>query len=144
MFENSKTVQLARELAHAMREEECYIQMEAAAAANDADESLHENMVKFQTIQNRMQLLSSNGTMSDDDNEAMELYQRQLMDVYNDIMVNPNMRAYQAAYGQFEKLMKFVDAIIGAGASGGDIDAVDEDCCCDECGGDCGSCGGCH
>ena len=60
--------------------------------------------------------------------------------LYEQIMQNDCMKAYNAAKQEVDAAMRFVNQILAAAVNGEDPDTITEE----SCGGDCASCGGCH
>ena len=63
--------------------------------------------------------------------------------LYNDIMANQSMAAYNEAKAELESVMNYVNAIINTAVNGGDPMTVEEPQQ-GGCSGSCASCSGCH
>ena len=63
--------------------------------------------------------------------------------LYNDIMANQSMAAYNEAKAELESVMNYVNAIINTAVNGGDPLTVEEPQQ-GGCSGSCASCSGCH
>ena len=63
--------------------------------------------------------------------------------LYNDIMANESMAAYNEAKAELESVMNYVNAIINTAVNGGDPMTVEEPQQ-GGCSGSCASCSGCH
>lgn len=131
-------IEQARAIGKAIQQDERYLKTQVAMQAADEDKDL-QNLIgqynlKRMSIQNEMQ--------SSRDEEKLKAYQAELNGLYEVIMKNPHMVAYNEAKKDFDLLMRRVDAIISGSANGSDPDTADYDE--SSCGGDCCSCGGCH
>ena len=76
------------------------------------------------------------------DDEKLQQLNNELRLLYGQIMQNDHMQAYNAAKQELDALLNRVSAIISQCADGADPDTADYEE--HSCGGDCGSCGGCH
>lgn len=133
-------IAIARQLGKALQEEEAYKKMVAAAAANDANAELQEDIEKFNLL--RFQL-NEEISKQDSDKEKTEKIQKELSELYEKVTVDPNMIAFNEARTELEGLLDKVNQIITAAASGEDpekFEIHDHS----SCGGNCSSCGGCH
>ncbi len=133
-------ISIARQLGKALQEEEAYKKMIAAAAANDANAELQEDIEKFNLL--RLQL-NEEISKEDSDKEKVESIQKELTDLYTKVTADPNMIAFNDARTELEGLLDKVNQIITAAASGEDPETFEiHDH--SSCGGNCASCGGCH
>ena len=71
----------------------------------------------------------------DKNEQKLEAYDKEFGEIYTQIMANPNMQAYEAARGEIDKLMQYINSIFALCLQGEDPAT---------CGGECSSCGGCH
>ncbi len=133
-------IAIARQLGKALQEEEAYKKMVAAAAANDANAELQEDIEKFNLL--RLQL-NEEISKQDSDKEKVENLQKELSELYGKVTAEPNMIAFNDARTELENLLDKVNQIISAAASGEDPETFEiHDH--SSCGGNCSSCGGCH
>ncbi len=133
-------ISIARQLGKALQEEEAYKKMVAAAAANDANAELQEDIEKFNLL--RLQL-NEEISKQDSDKEKVENIQKELSALYEKVTVDPNMIAFNDARTELETLLDKVNQIITAAASGDDPETYEiHDH--SSCGGNCSSCSGCH
>ncbi len=133
-------IAIARQLGKALQEEEAYKKMIAAAAANDANAELQEDIEKFNLL--RLQLNEEISKTESDENKKTEL-QKDLNDLYAKVTADPNMIAFNDARTELELLLDKVNQVITAAASGEDPETFEiHDH--SSCGGNCASCGGCH
>ncbi len=127
---------LTRELGKAIQQDERYLAMQKAIAANEADAGLNELMSKIQLIQVSYQHEASK---ENPDEGKMQAYDEEFRGVYTQIMMNPNMQAYEKARKDIDELMNYLTGILAMCVNGDDPDTCDPTA--HSCGGDCGSCG---
>jgi cell fate (sporulation/competence/biofilm development) regulator YlbF (YheA/YmcA/DUF963 family) len=132
-------IEQARAIGKAIQQDERYLKTQLALQAADEDKDL-QNLIgqynlKRMSIQNEMQ-------NSERDDEKLKAYQAELNGLYEVIMKNQHMAAYNEAKKDFDLLLRRVDAIISQSANGEDPDTADYHE--SSCSGNCGSCGGCH
>ncbi len=133
-------IAIARQLGKALQEEEAYKKMIAAAAANDANAELQEDIEKFNLL--RLQL-NEEISKQDAEKEKVDNLQKELSELYEKVTADPNMIAFNDARTELEGLLDKVNQIITAAASGDDPETYEiHDH--SSCGGNCASCGGCH
>ena len=87
----------------------------------------------------RIELNNRLGKEEKDTDRIAEL-DKEIKSIYDEVMQNENMRAYNTAKAEVDQLMAFINAILSAGVNGENPDEVDESACT----GNCASCGGCH
>ena len=63
-------------------------------------------------------------------------------ELYNQIMANESMAAYNEAKTEIEKAISYINAIVNTAVNGGDPMTVEEPA--GGCSGSCSSCSGCH
>ena len=119
------TIALARQLGHAIQEEEAYKNAVAAGDAVDADTELTARIAAFGEKRDRLAETT--------DKDKLDELDRELETLYNLIMDDPKMRAFEAAKHEFSELMERVMAIIGKSADGEDPDTAEPDRCTDDC-----------
>ncbi len=127
---------LTRELGKAIQQDERYFAMQNAIKANEADAGLNELMSKIQLIQVSYQHEASK---ENPDEGKMQAYDEEFRGVYTQIMMNPNMQAYEKARKDIDELMNYLTGILAMCVNGDDPDTCDPTA--HSCGGDCGSCG---
>lgn len=133
-------ISIARQLGKALQEEEAYKKMIAAAAANDANAELQDDIEKFNLL--RLQL-NEEISKQDADKEKVDNLQKELSALYEKVTADPNMIAFNDARTELEGLLDKVNQIITAAASGDDPETYEfHDH--SSCGGNCSSCSGCH
>lgn len=123
---------LTRELGKAIQQDERYLAMEKAIENNNQDKELNEQMAQIQHIQNAYQ---DESAKENPDNGLLESYDKQFRAVYEKIMSNPNMKAYEKARSDVDELMTYLTGILALCVGGEDPDTCDprEHICNDEC-----------
>ncbi|MBQ3133530.1 MAG: YlbF family regulator [Clostridia bacterium] len=134
-----RIVELARELGAALQEDERYIRVQMAQAAADEDKALQELIGEFNLKRIAAQNEASRETPDTDKVTALT---DEVSAVYEKIMENPSMVAYNTAKPELDRVMEAVARIITLSAQGEDPYAIPESA--ESCGGNCASCGGCH
>lgn len=129
----------ARELGKEIQADERYKAYVAAKAKSDADEGLQELINKFNL--KRMDLSNEINKGEEADEERKSALDKEIREVYADIMSSDNMMAYAAAKEQLDALISQVSTLIMMCANGEDPDTCEIE---HSCSGNCGSCGGCH
>lgn len=132
-------IEQAREIGKAIQKDDRYLKMRLAIQNADDDKEL-QNLIgqynlKRMSLENELQ-------KKERDEDKVKVYQQEMNAVYMSIMKNSHMDAYNQAKGDFEILMRRVNAIIEQSANGEDPDTADYEE--HSCGGNCSSCGGCH
>jgi len=130
-------IALARQLGHAIQEEESYKNIMQAKTAADADETLQNLITEFNI---KRVAINAEACKSDRDEETLKKLNSEMRTAYSDIMSNEHMKAYNDAKQVFDKLLQRVQAIIQNSADGEDPDTTDFS---EDCTHDCSTCGGC-
>lgn len=130
-----------RELGREIQKDERFINLQAAAKANDADEKLQQQMQELQLISLKYQQEVEKGEESSQDRIA-EL-QGEYQKLYGEIMEGENMKKYSAAASEMEQMAQYISGMIGLFFDGQDAETCElpQDNGCTH---DCGTCGGCH
>ena len=126
---------LTRELGKAIQQDERYSALQKAIEANEKDTALNELMSKIQLIQVSAQHEASK---ENPDEGKMQAYNEEFRGVYTEIMMNPNMQAYEKARKDIDDLMNFLTGILAMCVNGDDPDTCDPTA--HQCGGDCSGC----
>ena len=134
-------ITLFKEAAAQMQLEETYLALMGAMQKNDEDETLQQLIGDFNLA--RIDLNSELAKSEDKDQEKIQALNTKVGTLYNDIMANECMMAYNEAKAQMEQVMNYINAILTTAANGGDPMTVEEP---PEggCTGSCASCAGCH
>lgn len=131
---------VARELAKALQESEAYIAMSKAREENDKNLDLQEKISNF----NLKKIALNRETAKEDRNsDKISTLDREIREAYQDIMNDPNMKAYSEAKGKVDELMKKIEFVLGMALNGADPETIEvpESTGCT---GNCSSCAGCH
>lgn len=126
---------LTRELGKAIQQDERYLAMQKAIEANEKDTALNELMSKIQLIQVSYQHEASK---EEPDEGKMKAYDEEFRGVYTEIMMNPNMQAYEKARKDIDDMMNYLTGILAMCVNGDDPDTCDPTA--HQCGGDCSGC----
>ncbi|MBR4622388.1 MAG: YlbF family regulator [Ruminococcus sp.] len=135
------TVEMARQLGAAIQQDERYVKFMEISQRTDLDPELQRQIGEFNRL--RMEL----GREMRDPNknaEKMTALDDEIKELYDAIMANPMMIAYNEAKADLDDLLASVNFIITAAANGQDPmtcpDHAPEGGCADSC----ASCSGCH
>ncbi|MDD6620486.1 MAG: YlbF family regulator [Eubacteriales bacterium] len=129
-----------RELGKEIQKDERFIALQAAAKANDADESIQQMMQELQLISLKYQQEAEKGEEASQERigELQQDYQK----LYGEIMENENMQKYSAAASEMEQMAQYISGMIGLFFDGQDAETCELPQ--DNCTHDCCTCGGCH
>lgn len=130
-----------RELGKEIQKDARFKALQDAAAKNDADSELQEQMKQLQLYS--LQYQQETGKGDDADSAKTEQLQADYQKLYEEIMKNENMEAYSAAASQMEEMAQYISKMIGLFFDGEDPETcqVPEESCthnCSTCGGVCG------
>lgn len=129
-----------RELGKEIQKDGRFAALQAAAAVNDADESLQGQMQELQLLSLKYQQEAGKGDEADKGRiaELQEQYQK----LYEQIMQNDNMKKYSEAASEMEGMAQYISKMIGLFFDGQDPDTCEIPP--ETCTHDCCTCGGCH
>ena len=129
-----------RELGKEIQKDERFVALQVAAKANDADESLQQQMQEMQLISLKYQQEAEKGEEASQDRikELQDDYQK----LYTEIMAGENMQNYSAAASEMEKMAQYISGMIGLFFDGQDPATCEIPA--SDCTHDCCTCGGCH
>ena len=130
-------IALARQLGHAIQEQEEYKTIMTAKDAADNDEALQALITEFNI---KRVAINAEACKTDRDDETLKKLNEEMRTAYSDIMSNEHMKAYNDAKQAFDKVLQRVLAIVQQSADGQDPDTTDFS---DDCTHDCSTCGGC-
>jgi cell fate (sporulation/competence/biofilm development) regulator YlbF (YheA/YmcA/DUF963 family) len=131
-------IEKARAFASEIQKTEVYKDYLNAKEACDKNEELQSLIGKF----NLIKLNIDNEIAKDSiDNEKLKEYNTELQAVYDEIMRNEFMSAYNEANAKLSKMLGQFDALINAAVNGEDVFSFDVEAACS---GNCSSCGGCN
>lgn len=131
-------LELARQLGHAIQQDDRYIAYTLAKQANDEDEALQNLIQAFEL--KRMELQMALGK-EEKDQEAIAQLNDVVKEIYQRIMKSPKMMVYNAAKQGYDQLQNEVNTIISMSLNGSDPDQIDPETA--GCTGSCSTCGGC-
>ena len=132
-------INLFKQAAKALQEDERYKVLEAARQANDNDEALQEMIGEFNLV--RLDLNNEMDKEERDEDKVSRLNTR-INELYNGIMTRDTMLAYNDAKQNIKGLVSYINSIVAAAVDGDDPMLVTEPV--EGCGPDgCASCSGC-
>ena len=131
-------IKMAREMGKEIQASSEYKRYHAARTANDNDIELQNGIEEFNLIRIK---LSTAMQKEVQDADEMDRLDKQLQESYQKVMGNPNMMEFNIAKQEMDALMNRVTGILMMSVNGEDPDICEPP---ESCGGDCGSCGGCH
>lgn len=130
-------IEMTRELGKLIQQEESYVKMKNAEKSADADTELQELIKEF----NLKRLNINVETQKvDKDGEKIAKLNKEMQNVYADIMSNENMKSYNEAKQEFDQISGRVLTILQNSIAGEDPETTDVS---DSCTGSCSTCGGC-
>ena len=132
-------IKAARNLGTAMQEDERFIEYAKAKLALDNNQELQDLVGKFNLVRMNIERL---GEQEERDEDKFRKANLELREIYDSIMNNETMKAYNNAKLGVDKMMADVMAIIQMCSEGADP----ETCEIPEggCTGSCSTCAGCH
>ena len=130
-------IAIARQLGHAIQEQEEYKNLMAAKPAADSDNDLQALITEFNI---KRVAINAEACKTDRDDETLKKLNEEMRSAYSDIMNNEHMKAYNDSKQAFDKVLQRVLAIVQQSADGEDPDTTDFS---EDCTHDCSTCGGC-
>jgi DNA-binding FadR family transcriptional regulator len=107
-----------RELGKEIQKDARFEAIQAAAAKNDADESLQQQMQELQLITLKYQ--QEAGKADEADTDRIAQLQQDYQNLYETIMKNENMEAYAAAASAMEEMAQYISQMISLFMDGQD------------------------
>lgn len=132
-----RILEMAKELGHAIQQDERFIRLQAAQTAADEDAELQSLIGEFNL---KRMAINSETAKEDKDEEKLKELNKEIREVYAKVMANPSMVSYNEAKTAVDKIINGIGAIVNMAAQGMNPDEYDEH----NCGGNCQTCGGCH
>ncbi len=131
-------IEQARALGAAIQADERYINYNKIAAENDQDPEIQNKIGEFNMKRSRL-----NEEMRKDDKDAdiLTTLDKEIRELYDEIVALPKMVAYYAAKEELDKLVQSVNYIVTGSANGEDPATMPETA--PTCSGSCATCGGC-
>ncbi len=111
-------ITMFKEAAAQLQKEIEYVALDSARKMNDEDETLQELIGDFNLA--RIDLNSELSKTSGRDDEKVAALNDKVNRLYNDIMMNDSMQAYNDAKTDFDAVIQYVNAIINTAVNGGD------------------------
>ncbi len=133
-------IAMFKEAAAQMQREEAYQALMGTLKRNDEDEALQSLIGDFNLA--RIDLNAELSKSEDKDQEKIAALNTKVGQLYNDIMANESMIAYNEAKAEVEQMVEYINAIINTAVNGGDPMTVEQPQA--GCSGSCSSCAGCH
>lgn len=131
-------IKLARDLGHAIQEDEAYKALMTAQKEADEDKELQDLIGEF----NLKRIAINNEVNKEDKSEdKIKELNEEMRTAYANVMKNEHMAKYQDARMELDQKVQRVLAIVTNSAQGDDPDTTDFS---PECTHDCSTCGGCH
>lgn len=131
-------IELAREIGKQIQKDDRYLKLQLAQQNSDEDTALQDLIGEFNL---KRMAINNEAQKEDRSEEKLQKLNEELRACYASVMQNENMAAYNVAKTEMDELLKRVNAIIMQSAEGEDPETTDYQ---ESCGGNCGSCGGCH
>lgn len=131
-------IQMTRELAKAIQQDERYIKLCITRDNNDNDEHLQEMIGAFNL--KRVEL-NQEAARPDKDQDKLNKLNEDIRDMYREIMENPNMIAFNEAKQEIDNMMNFINQILVLSVNGEDPDCIEQQSGCT---GSCSTCAGCQ
>lgn len=131
-------IKMARELGKAIQQDDKVVAYNLARQHNDSDEKLQELIGKFNL--KRLELNNVLGK-ADRDTDRIAQLDKEIKEIYAEVMNNPNMIAYNTTKQEVDRMMNFVTQILTGSVNGEDPDSIEEQTGCS---GSCEGCSGCH
>ena len=133
-------IELTRQLGEAIQQDEKYIAFMEAKKANEEDMDLNAMIGKLNLVQMSYQ---NEGGKDAPDEKKLEEMDNEFRQLYGDIMLNENMKRYEAKKQELDDMMNYLIGILSQCVNGADpatCEPVSEN---GDCTGSCSTCGGC-
>lgn len=131
---------MTRELAKAVIADEIYVKYKTAKAGVDEDEVLGARLRELEDVR---ALYYSAQEGDEPDPAAAHAAEARFGELYEDIMLDEKMKAYNFARSELDELMSRVVGILNMSVNGADPDTCEPELVPGGCSGECGGCGGC-
>ena len=133
-------IEITRQLGEAIQQDEKYIAFMEAKKANEEDLDLNAMIGKLNLVQMSYQNESGKDAPDEKKLEEMDNEFRQL---YGDIMLNENMKNYEAKKQELDDMMNYLIGILSQCVNGADPATCEPVSADGDCTGSCSTCGGC-
>lgn len=132
-------IEATRELGKAIQADERYNKLMSCKEANDKDDALNALIGKLNLIQMSYQ----HEAEGEANEEKMNGYDKEFREVYTEVMLNENMKNYEAARQDVDDMMNYVMQLLSMVVNGEDPETCDPAKLQSDCTGSCSTCGGC-
>ena len=131
-------IAMARELGKAIQQDERFIRLMTQQQVSDEDKELQELIGQF-----NLKRIDLNAELNKEqkDQERLNAINGEVRAIYDRIMANENMAAYNAAKNDLDELMEYVMQILRGSINGEDPEQIELQ---SGCSGSCSSCSGCQ
>ena len=133
-------ITMFKEAAVQLQKEAEYLDLVGTLERNDADEALQKLIGDFNLA--RIDLNAELSKSEDKDQAKVEQLNAKVSQLYDVIMNNESMKAYNEAKSEMEQVINHINAIVNTAVNGGDPMTVEAPSA--GCSGSCASCAGCH
>lgn len=130
-------IKMTRELGKAIQQDDRYIAYNLTKQVNDDDKKLQADIAEFDKLRIDMREAMS---VENPDFDRINAIDKETKSLYQKIMSNKNMIAFNAAQTALEELITNINQIISLCANGEDPDTCEPP---KGCSGNCSACGGC-
>lgn len=130
-------IQMTRELGKAIQQDDRYIAYNLAKQVNDDDKELQADIAEFDKLRSDMREAMSG---ENPDFDRINAIDKETKSLYQKIMSNKNMIAFNSAQTALEELITNINQIISLCANGEDPETCEPP---KGCSGNCSACGGC-
>ncbi|MCL2487391.1 MAG: YlbF family regulator [Oscillospiraceae bacterium] len=133
-------LEMAKDIAAEIQADDRFFRAQLASAAADEDEELQGIIGEFNL---KRLAVGTEAQKPEEERDAGKLQRldAELRGMYEGIMSNPRMIAYNAAKSELDGLINGINRILMMAVQGIDPDEMDADA---SCGGNCSGCSGCH
>lgn len=131
-------IKMARELGKEIQKQDAYIKLQIAQRSSDNDKELQDLIGEFNL---KRIAINTEAQKQDRDSDKLQRLNKEMREVYAEIMKNENMQSYNDAKEQLDSILQRILAIISQSANGEDPETTDYT---PGCSGSCSSCAGCH
>ena len=131
-------IAMARDLGKAIQQDERFIRLMTQQQVSDEDKELQELIGQF-----NLKRIDLNAELNKEqkDQERLNAINGEVRAIYDRIMANENMAAYNAAKNDLDELMEYVMQILRGSINGEDPEQIELQ---SGCSGSCSSCTGCQ
>ncbi|MBE6728683.1 MAG: YlbF family regulator [Ruminococcaceae bacterium] len=131
-------IKSTRELGKAMQEDPRFVEYAKLKLSLDKDEKLQALVGEFNIARMNIERIS---TEENRDEEKFKEANLKLREIYDNIMNNENMKAFNQAKEKVDKMLSDIFALIQLCAEGSDPETCEVP---EGCTGSCNTCSGCH